>query len=420
MAFFHSELCTWLKLRWAGHHGVGFSTSDWIKISRRLQLVAPSGTADGVSITTTIYDVWQPGEIKGFRIVMPAHPQMANAQCQRIQREGVRPLLTLCTGVAPIEAQVPGRADDMESKLREDSEPPKRISFKYRSGPAALRSLSDGSAYFAPPSEFNDCLEAKFDHSSMADYMASMDRSIREIAEQRGTTGGYSVSAEKLAAHEEHHARESTSFLQATQRVGIYSTAGSPDNQPMWAYYCDNSKGFCFEVEWINEVLGQYQLMPTGVLYSSAPRVHNRADIFGKLLREEAELHPDWSMGRLLEETRSQFFMFRFNALNTCRAVSIKHSDWAHEKEVRLIAPRSGPLPIMKQILRRVYFVRTDFPEFVQVLAKLHQDYPDVELVQLSFQHTESYVDAKQVLVKLIPVSELLERAERNTEATEE
>ncbi|HEY1395289.1 MAG TPA: DUF2971 domain-containing protein [Roseateles sp.] len=308
----------------------------------------------------------------------------------------------------------------MESKLSEDAKDLKRISFKYRSGPAALRSLTDGSAYFASPSEFNDCLEAKFDHSSMADYIASMDRSIRDVAEQRDITGGYTVPAESLAAYEEEHAQESESFLKATQGVGIYSTAGSPYNQPMWAYYSDNSKGFCFEVEWTDEVLGQYQLMPTGVLYSSVARVHNRADIFGKLLREEAELHPDWSMDRLLEETRSDFFLFRFNALNTCRAVSIKHSDWAHEKEVRLIAPRSGPLPILKQILRRVYFMRTDFPEFVQVLTKLHQDYPDVELMQLAFQHTESYVDAKQVLVKLIPVSEMLAREGRNTETTED
>ena len=286
----------------------------------------------------------------------------------------------------------------------EQAAPLRRISFKYRSGPAALRCLSDGAAYFASPSEFNDCLEAKFDHSSAADYLASMDRSIRGVAQQRGCAGGYTVPEGELAAFEASNGRDDASFLEATQRIGIYSTASRPDNQPMWAYYSDNSKGFCFELEWSDAVLGRYQILPVGVLYSSVERVHNRADIFDTLIREEAELHPDWSMDRILEETRSDFFRFRFQALNTCRAVSIKHSDWAHEREVRFVTPHVGPLPIMGQVLKRVYFVRTDFPEWGPVMMLLPQLYPDVELVQLTFQHTTPYVEARPMTRKLVPL----------------
>jgi Protein of unknown function (DUF2971) len=282
--------------------------------------------------------------------------------------------------------------------------PPNRISFKYRSGSAALRCLSDGLAYFAKPSEFNDCLEAKFDHSSAADYIKRMDRSIRSVAERRGRIGGYTVPRDELASFEAQNASENANFLDATQRVGIYSTASRPDNQPMWAYYCDNSKGFCFELEWPDTVLGQYQLAPVGVLYSSVARVHNRAEIFDILIREEAELHPDWSMDQLLEETRSEFFRFRFQMLNTCRAVSIKHSDWSHEHEVRFVTPRAGPLPIIGQILKRVYFVRTDFPEWGPVMMLLHQLYPDVELAKLTFQHVEPYVDVQGMTKKLVPI----------------
>lgn len=282
--------------------------------------------------------------------------------------------------------------------------PLRRISFKYRSGAAALRCLSDGLAYFASPSELNDSLEAKFDHSTVADYIASMDQSIRKVAQQRGNAGGYTVPESELASYETRIARENERFSKATQGVGIYSTASRPDNQPMWAYYCDNSKGFCFELEWPDTVLGRYQVAPVGVLYSSVARVHNRADIFGTLIREEAELHPDWSMDRILEETRSEFFIFRFNMLNTCRAVSIKHSDWAHEGEVRFVTPRAGPLPIMGQVLKRVYFVRTDFPEWGPVMMLLHQLYPSVELAQLTFQHTEPYVEVKGMTKQLIPI----------------
>jgi len=282
--------------------------------------------------------------------------------------------------------------------------PPGKVSFKYRSGPAALRCLSDGFVYFAKPSEFNDCLEAKFDHSTALDYIERMSRSIRSLAEQRGYAGGYAVPRSEILAFEAKNACENANFLEATQRVGIYSTASRPDNQPMWAYYCDNSKGFCFELEWPDTVLGQYQIAPVGVRYSSAARVHNRAEIFDSLIREEAEMHPDWSMDRLLEETQSEFFKFRFQMLNTCRAVSIKHSDWSHEHEVRFVTPSAGPLPILGQVLKRVYFVRTDFPEWGPVMMLMHQLYPNVELAKLTFQHIEPYVEMQNMTKKLVPI----------------
>lgn len=227
---------------------------------------------------------------------------------------------------------------------------PRRVSFKYRSGSAALRCLSEGSAYFASPSDLNDSLEAKFENSSSADYMASLDRAIKNLAKERGGGGQYEILSHDVPSYEAWYESDSANFLKATQRVGIYSTASRPDNQPMWAYYCENSKGFCFELEWPDEVLGQYQIAPSGVLYSSKARVHNRADMFGTLIQEEAERHPDWSMDRILEEVRSGFFSFRFEMMNIWRATSIKHSDWAHEREVRFITPKAGPLPILSLI----------------------------------------------------------------------
>ncbi|MFP3662979.1 hypothetical protein SB768_31560, partial [Burkholderia sp. SIMBA_043] len=96
-----------------------------------------------------------------------------------------------------------------------------------------------------------------------------MDRSIRGVAEQHGCAGGFAVPEGELESFEAKNSRDNVKFLEATQRVGIYSTASRPDNQPMWAYYCDNSKGFCFELEWPDTVLGRYQIAPVGVLYSS-------------------------------------------------------------------------------------------------------------------------------------------------------
>lgn len=62
------------------------------------------------------------------------------------------------------------------------------------------------------------------------------------------------------------------------QKLGVFSSARRPDSQPMWAYYCDDSKGICFELEWSDELLATYQLMPTEIQYADEPRVHHRVE----------------------------------------------------------------------------------------------------------------------------------------------
>lgn len=84
----------------------------------------------------------------------------------------------------------------------------------------------------------------------------------------------------------------------------------------------------------------------------------------------------------------------------------IKHSDWSHENEVRFVTPRAGPLPILGQVLKRVYYVRTDFPEWGPVMMLMHQLYPNVELAKLTFQHIEPYVKVQDMTKKLVPFQE--------------
>ena len=87
------------------------------------------------------------------------------------------------------------------------------------------------------------------------------------------------------------------------------------------------------------------------------------------------------------------------------RAVSTKHSDWAHEHELRMLSPKAGPLPILGQILKRVYFTRTDFPEWGPIMMLLHQLYPGVETAQVTFSHTEPLVSIQRLEKKLIPIA---------------
>lgn len=44
-------------------------------------LLAPSGTALGGYSTATIYQKWEPGEIKVFEVEAPLHPQAGGAKC---------------------------------------------------------------------------------------------------------------------------------------------------------------------------------------------------------------------------------------------------------------------------------------------------------------------------------------------------
>jgi hypothetical protein len=281
----------------------------------------------------------------------------------------------------------------------------KLVNFKYRSGSAALRSLSDGTLYFARPDELNDSLEAKFVAADPASFQQRLAQTLTELAVQRGERVKY-VAEEDVA---EHYIRmiqeEDTAFATHCQKVGICSGTKRPDNQPLWAYYCNDSRGFCFEFEWPHNVVNEFNLLPTFVHYTAESRIHDRFEDMHAELVEVGKQNPSWSMEQIHEHFYSKDFLVKWLIRSMGRAVSNKHVDWAHEAELRMLSPIAGPLPILKSILKRVYFTRTDFPEWGPVQMLLHQLYPDVELAQVIFNHTEPLVRIQPMHKKLIPVT---------------
>jgi len=280
----------------------------------------------------------------------------------------------------------------------------RRVSFKYRSGPAALRSLSDGTAYFAKPSELNDALEAQFEPSPSSQFSTTLAATLTELAKSRGEALGFAPDESFAAKFDEHVTREDEHFKEACQRLGLFSSARRPDSQPMWAYYCDHSKGFCFELEWSDELLTAYQLMPTVIQYSDEPRIHNRADDLRLALLALGEEHPDWTVDAIQKHSFTESFNRNWMARSMGRAVSTKHADWRHESELRMISPAAGPLPILKNLLKRIYFVRTDFPEWGPTMMLLHQLYPNVEVSQIQFSHRAPLVSIIPMVEKLVPL----------------
>jgi hypothetical protein len=86
------------------------------------------------------------------------------------------------------------------------------------------------------------------------------------------------------------------------------------------------------------------------------------------------------------------------------RAASIKHTDWAHEKEIRLLAPKSGVLPILADVLRRVHFVRPDGEHWGEIMQLLQARYPSVEIVHWQFSHGTISSKGTAMEFRLVPI----------------
>ena len=276
--------------------------------------------------------------------------------------------------------------------------------FKYQSGGSALRSLSEGTTYFASPSELNDSLELQFDLAAPVDHITVVNRMLSELAGEKGEPRALSADPQLVEEVTRKIESENARFKEACGRVGIYSAAPRGDNQPMWAYYCNNSRGVCFHMVWTDEILNKYQLVPTPVEYSSTTRIHNRADDLRRLTLELARENPAASIDELMTMTLSSTFLRRWGVLATARAASVKHADWRHEHEVRILSPRVGPLPLMKDVLRSVIYTRTDFPEWGSIMMLLYRLYPEAKHLTLKFDHREPFASFMPMTFKKVPI----------------
>ncbi len=275
-------------------------------------------------------------------------------------------------------------------------------SFKYYTGNKGIYSLKSGIAYFASPHQLNDSLEAKFELAGATHYNDALAKALNELARTRSQEN-YAFDMAGYEEFERIHKRENERFQDACQKIGIFSTSRRYDNQAMWAYYCNDLKGVCFEFEWSSEVMNKYQLVPTDVQYSNQTRIHNRAIILGDLLLEAGLQNPDWTIKELQEFSLSKEFLTSYGVLSVACATSTKHTDWQHENELRIISAHAGELPIMRDILKRVFFTGTDFQEWGTIMTLLQQQYPNVEIAQLIFDHKEPLVKIVPMEYRLIP-----------------
>ncbi len=275
--------------------------------------------------------------------------------------------------------------------------------FKYRTSAAALRCLAEGSLYFAKPSELNDTLEAKYDHDTPQSFTQVMTQTYSEISQQRGGPA-LEFDQRGVAEMAEAHARECQRLQAFTEQIGIFSAAQRPDHQAMWAYYADNASGVCFELEWNQEITDRHQLWATDVQYHGKARVHNRADDWRHVFLELARDHADASLERLHQLSLEESARRKSGILTASRAASVKHTDWAHEQEIRLLAPKSGALPVLGEVLRRVHFVRTDGEHWGAIMQLLRAYYPAVEMTHWKFSHGELSAIPTPMEFRLVPI----------------
>lgn len=275
--------------------------------------------------------------------------------------------------------------------------------FKYCSPPSALRCLTDGTLYFAKPSELNDTLEAKYDHDTPQSFTQVMTQTYSEISQQRSGPA-LEFDQRGVAEMAKAHARECQRLQAFTEQIGIFSAAQRPDHQAMWAYYAGNASGVCFELEWSHEIADRHQLWATDVQYQETPRIHNRADDWRTIFFELAAEYPAASLEELHRLSQTDLLTKKWGILTASRTASVKHTDWVHEKEVRLLEPKSGALPVLPDVLKRIHYVRRDkdhWPDIVQLLATR---YPWVEHVHWQFAHGKISAIPTPMEIRLIPV----------------
>ncbi|RTZ39782.1 DUF2971 domain-containing protein [Candidimonas sp. SYP-B2681] len=275
--------------------------------------------------------------------------------------------------------------------------------FKYRSGEAALRCLEEGSLYFARPDSLNDTLEAKFDYAEPEEFQRVFGQTMSEISQRRGGSALF-YDPDVLPEMSQANATENQRLRTFCDGMGVFSAARRPDHQAMWAYYAENGRGVCFELAWTHELMDKYQLWPVDVLYSGQPRLHNRAHDWRKAFLELAEEHPGATLDELRQLSLEENARRKWGIATAARAVSTKHTDWAHENEVRLLAPKFGAIPLLAEVLKCVHYVRTDGGEWGPIMQQLYTNYPAVEHVYWQFSHGALNATATPMEFRLIPV----------------
>ena len=274
--------------------------------------------------------------------------------------------------------------------------------FKYRSGAAALRCLTEGTLYFAKPDELNDTLEAKFEHASPEDFTRLMMQTYSEISQQRGGPA-LEFDQQGMAEMAKAHARENQRLQDFTEQIGIFSAARRPDHQAMWAYYADNASGVCFELAWSHDLANRHQLWATDVEYHGEGRVHNRAEDWHAVFLELAHEHPDASLEELHQLSLEESARRKWGILTASRVASVKHTDWSQEREIRLLAPKFGALSVLSEVLKRVHFVRADGEHWGAIMQLLRAYYPTVETTYWQFNHGVISAISTPMEFRLVP-----------------
>ena len=228
-----------------------------------------------------------------------------------------------------------------------------------------------------------------------------MLQTYSEISQHRGGPA-YEFDQQGIAEMAKAHARENQRLQNFTEQIGIFSAARRPDHQAMWSYYANNASGVCFELRWSQDIANRHQLWVTDVEYRSTARIHNCAEDWRTVFLELARAHPEASLEELQRLSLDELALRKQGILSATRATSIKHTDWAHENEIRLFTPHGKKaLPVLADVLKRVHFIRTDGDKWAEIMQLLHTCYPSVEIMQWKLQHGTA--TAREMAFRLIP-----------------
>ncbi|PJI37712.1 DUF2971 domain-containing protein [Ferrovibrio sp.] len=288
-----------------------------------------------------------------------------------------------------------------------ETNPTTLTTYKYLSAAGALRNLREGSVYLAHRDQLNDTLEARFDLVDSEAFLDVALKTVNEVARMRRERR-WSLRATSTQEFAEVTRKEDENFRSFCENIGICSLAQRPDHQAMWAYYSDWGRGVCFELEWTHELMEMHQLWLHPVHYTNAPRILNRAEDWRAEFLQLPVRYPEKSLEELLDYILEKDFRRRYGIRSAARSVSIKHTDWQHEQELRLLGPHSRvALPVLRATLRRVHYLQLS-EEVAEVFRYLFQNYPKMDVVWHKFEHgqlSDGQLSNSQIMeLKAVPL----------------
>jgi hypothetical protein len=209
-----------------------------------------------------------------------------------------------------------------------------RYLYKYcRINENTLANLSNNQLWFSNPQKFNDPFDCQFsiksgftkkDHENFIDHYIKygiLDRAKREF-----------YIRNMISQPDQIKKIVNRNIEKVIIKLGICCFSERNDDILMWSHYSDNHTGMCMKFDVLDDIA-----------FFFAGDSSKPTKAVGRLIYQQD--YSQLNAKQILKEKQ------------IVRVIPFtKFLDWKHEKEIRIIAPQSGPIKVNKNALKEIIF----------------------------------------------------------------